>query len=56
MSVHHVQGKERAISRKTIAQGRPGARHHLWSTRVRFSRADPGCQPAPGLPCALSSR
>src|SRR5206468_12958793 len=43
---------ERAISRKTIAQGRPGVPAHLWSpvcilcARLRVLRA-------PGFPCAL---
>jgi len=39
---------------KPFAQGRPGDRRHLWSTPCAFlSRTDLGCQPAPGLPCAL---
>ncbi|MET4041651.1 hypothetical protein ABIC03_003342 [Bradyrhizobium sp. RT6a] len=48
---------EHGISRPTIAQGRPSDWLHLYAA-VRFScvcfrAADRGCQPAPGLPCAL---
>jgi len=43
---------------KTIAQGRPGDRHHLSSTPCALlsHTRDFGCQPAPGLPCALAFR
>jgi hypothetical protein len=48
---------EHGISRPTIAQGRPSDWLHLYAA-VRFfcadfRAADRGCQPAPGLPCAL---
>ena len=45
------------ISRKTIAQGRPddfGCA--CGSAACFFLHADHGCQPAPGLPCALCFR
>src|SRR5205823_479566 len=43
---------------KTIRAGKAGmSRRHLSSTRARQTRTrDFGCQPAPGLPCALSSK
>jgi hypothetical protein len=49
---------ELGISRKAIAQGRPGCfRLRLYAAvqfLLRYLRtADRGCQPAPGLPCAL---
>jgi hypothetical protein len=51
---HRSPRRARHKPLKPFAQGRPGCfRHHLWSPRVRSSRADRGCQPAPGLPCAL---
>ncbi len=48
---------EHGISRPTTAQGRPCVGLHLYAA-VRFlcatfRAADRGCQPAPGLPCAL---
>ncbi|MET4388637.1 hypothetical protein ABIB73_004401 [Bradyrhizobium sp. F1.4.3] len=48
---------ERGISRQPTAQGRPCDWLHLYAA-VRsfcapFRAADRGCQPAPGLPCAL---
>jgi len=46
---------ERAISRKTIAQGRPGVPAHLAVTRVHFCAHDCGVSWAPGFPCALAS-
>ena len=43
------------ISRKTIAQGRPVApAEPVVLPRAFLLHADHGCQPAPGLPCALS--
>ena len=51
-----LQG-ERAISRQTIAQGRPDAPADTCMLVCVFPCAyctrDRGCQPAPGLPCAL---
>ena len=49
---------DHGISRPAIAQGRPSDRRHLYAAvrfflRVHFRAADRGCQPAPGLPCAL---
>jgi len=48
---------EHGISRPTIAQGRPCVGLHLYAAVQSFLRymrtADRGCQPAPGLPCAL---
>ena len=48
---------EHGISRPTIAQGRPSDWLHLYAAVrffcVYFRAADRGCQPAPGLPCAL---
>src|SRR5207253_8638792 len=48
---------EHGISRPTIAQGRPSDWLHLYAAVrffcVCFRAADRGCQPAPGLPCAL---
>ncbi len=42
---------ERAISRKTVAQGRPGDRHHLWSPPRASSACGPwvpaGARPSP---------
>src|SRR5207249_9535765 len=46
-----LQG-ERAISRKTIAQGRPGVPAHLAVTRVHFCARSRVLR-APGFPCAL---
>src|SRR5439155_21658196 len=43
---------ERAISRKTIAQGRPGVPAHLAVTRVHFCARSRVLR-APGFPCAL---
>ena len=43
---------ERAISRKTIAQGRPGVPAHLAITRVHFCARSRVLR-APGFPCAL---
>jgi hypothetical protein len=48
---------EHGISRPTTAQGRPSDWLHLYAAVrffcVCFRAADRGCQPAPGLPCAL---
>src|SRR5215475_16065790 len=45
------------ISRKTIAQGRPVApAEPVVLPRAFLLHADHGCQPAPGLPCALFMR
>jgi hypothetical protein len=48
---------EHGISRKATAQGRPCVGLHLYAAvqfLLRYPRtADRGCQPAPGLPCAL---
>ncbi len=50
---------ERGISRKAIAQGRPGVPASpvcccaVLLARLLVRAADRGCQPAPGLPCAL---
>jgi len=49
---------DHGISRPATAQGRPSDRRHLYAAvrfflRVHFRAADRGCQPAPGLPCAL---
>jgi len=49
---------EHGISRPTTAQGRPSDWPHLYAAvrfflRVHFRAADRGCEPAPGLPCAL---
>ena len=45
------------ISRQPTAQGRPSVRLHLYAAvrfPLRYTRTvDRGCQPAPGLPCAL---
>jgi hypothetical protein len=52
-----LQG-ERGISRKTIAQGMPGCSGCTCMLVCAFLSAsctrDRGCQPAPGIPCALS--
>jgi hypothetical protein len=46
------------ISRQTTAQGRPDVRlpciAPVLCVRNMFARESCGCQPAPGLPCALS--
>jgi len=51
-----LQG-ERGISRKTIAQGMPGCSGCTCMLVCAFLSAsctrDRGCQPAPGIPCAL---
>jgi len=48
---------EHGIRRPTTAQGRPCVWLHLYAAVqffcVCFRTADRGCQPAPGLPCAL---
>src|SRR5450755_3398563 len=45
------------ISRKTIAQGRPDeSAEPVVLPRAFFLHADHGCQPAPGLSCALRSK
>ena len=48
---------EKGISRKATAQGRPGVSGFTCMPLcicLRYLRtADRGCQPAPGLPCAL---
>ena len=45
------------ISRKTIAQGRPDdSAEPVVLPRAFLLHADHGCQPAPGLPCALLLR
>jgi hypothetical protein len=49
---------ERGVSRQTIARGRPGAfRLNLWflPRASIFTHGGRGCQPASGLPRALSS-
>jgi hypothetical protein len=47
-----LRTQERAISRKTIAQGRPGVPAHLAVTRVHFCARSRVLR-APGFPCAL---
>jgi hypothetical protein len=51
---------ERGISRKTIVQGMPGCSGCTCMLVCAFLSAsctrDRGCQPAPGIPCALVSR
>jgi hypothetical protein len=52
--VHRSPRRARRTPLKPSAQGRPGDRHHLWSTPCALlSRTDLRVPPAPGLPCAL---
>ena len=59
MTVARKPGSPRRarISRNTIAQGRPVApAEPVVLPRAFLLHADHGCQPAPGLPCALFMR
>ena len=59
MTVARKPGSPRRsrISRNTIAQGRPVApAEPVVLPRAFLLHADHGCQPAPGLPCALVNR
>jgi hypothetical protein len=47
---------ERAISRNTIAQGRPVDWLNLWCLPPAFLLLGHGCGQPPGFPCALRSR